>query len=186
MPVPHLNDRRTVAAPHAGGGDDARLRECASEPLHQRRRARQFAGEAVADPQGECRWRVLALLHRVQVRVESRDLPDFRHGKPHLFRQRGQMTGGKMAEAPLDKVQILDQELAVARRVSEQLPHFRKRFRLDLAPLGLRAPPTALLDRFFRHVPRVLPADPLAPIYRPQDAMPIARMCPMAHSGRAH
>ena len=130
-------------------------------------------------PQGK-RWRrLLALLHRVQVRVKSRDLPDFRHGKPHLFRQRGQMTGGQMPEPSLDAVQILDQKLPVARRVSEQLPHFRERFRLDLAPLGLGAPPTALLDRFFRHVTRILPANPLAP-----DIQAAGRHAHSAHASR--
>ena len=176
MAVSGLDDRRAVAAAHAGRGDDPRLREGRAQGVQQRRRARQLAGEAVADAQGERRRRVLALLHRVEMGVEGRDLPDLRHGEPHFFRQRRQVPRGEMPEAALEPVQIFDQELAPARCIAQQRLHLRQRLRLDLAPLGLRAPATALLDRFFRHVPRVLPADPSAPIYRPGRAMPIARM----------
>ena len=157
MPVPGLDDRRAVAAAHAGGGDDPRVRESGPKGFQQRRRAGQLAGEAVADAQGERRRRRLAFLHGVQMRVEGRDLPDLRHGKAHFLRQRRQMARGEMPEAPLEAVQIFDQELALARRIAQHSLHFRQRLRLDLPALGLGAPPTALLDRFFRHVPASFP-----------------------------
>jgi hypothetical protein len=44
-----------------------------------------------------------------------------------------------MAEAVVDPVQVLDQQVPVARRIAEQRPDFFSRLRVDGSPLGDRA-----------------------------------------------
>ena len=72
--------------------------------------------------------------------VEGRDLVDLGLGEPHLLGERGQMRGRQVAEAVLDQVQMLDQQVAPARPVAEQRAHLVERRILELAALGLRPP----------------------------------------------
>jgi hypothetical protein len=46
------------------------------------------------------------------------------------------MRGGEMTVAVLDQVQVLDQEIALARAIAEQGTHFGERLGLDLAAFG--------------------------------------------------
>ncbi len=96
-----------------------------------------------ADPDGQRGRRRLALLHHVEMRIEGRDLVDFGHGEPHLLGQRAQMGRGQMAEPVLNEVQMLDQQIPAARRISQQLAHLGPGLLVQLAALG-RAAPLAL------------------------------------------
>ena len=51
----------------------------------------------------------------------------------------GEMGGREMAEAVLDPVQVLDQQVALARRDAEELLHLEQRLRVDAAALGRTA-----------------------------------------------
>ena len=77
-----------------------------------------------------------AFLHHVEMRIEGGDLVDLGLRQPHLGGERGEMGGGEMAVAVLDEMQILDQQVAPARPVGQQRPHFIERQRVDLAALG--------------------------------------------------
>ena len=67
----------------------------------------------------------------------------------HLGGERGQMRGGEMAVLVLDQMQMLDQQIALARRSPSSARDFVERPRIDLAALrraaracgaGARAP----------------------------------------------
>ena len=98
--------------------------------------ARHRAGERVADPHRDRRRRRLAFLHHVEMGVEGRDLVDLGERELHLLRERGEMRGREMAVAVLDQMQVLDQQVALARPVAEQRAHLVERLRIDLAALG--------------------------------------------------
>ena len=49
------------------------------------------------------------------------------------------MRGREMAEAVLDPVQVLDQQVALARRVAEELLHLEQPLGIDAAALGRTA-----------------------------------------------
>jgi hypothetical protein len=68
--------------------------------------------------------------------VESRDLVNLGERQPHLLRQRSQMRSRKMPVTVLDQVQMLDQEVTLARALTQQRPDLVKRLRVDLAALG--------------------------------------------------
>ena len=51
------------------------------------------------------------------------------------------MRGREVAVAVLDQMQMLDQQIAPARRVAEQRAHLVERRRIDLAALGRAARP---------------------------------------------
>src|SRR6185436_6841767 len=57
----------------------------------------------------------------------------------HVLRERSEMRGAEAAVAVVDPVEVLDQEIALARRVAEERAHFRERLRVDDAALGSRA-----------------------------------------------
>ena len=77
-----------------------------------------------------------SVLHHVEMRIEGRDLVDFRLRHLHLGGERGEMRGGEMAVMVLDQMQMLDQQVAPARPVGEQRAYLIERRRVDLAALG--------------------------------------------------
>ena len=105
--------------------------------LQQLLRAGQLAGDRVAHAHRERRRRGLAFLHHVEVVVEGRDLVDLglrRASSPAPARPGAPPTGGRSG---LDLVQVLDQQVAAARRVAEQRLHFLERLRVDRPALGM-------------------------------------------------
>ena len=109
-------------------------------------RAGHLAGQAVADAHGQRGRRRFAFLHDVEVVIEARDLVDLGLRQAHLLRQRRQVRGRQVAEAVLDLVQVLDQQVALARLVAEQALHVGERGRVDAA--ALRGLALALLRDF--------------------------------------
>ena len=107
-------------------------------------RSRQLAGDRVADADGDRRRRRLAFLHHVEVVIEGRHFVDLGHGHLHLSRERDEMRGRQTAEAILNPVQVLDQQIAAARLVAEQREHFFSRLRIDGAALRRPAHARAL------------------------------------------
>src|SRR5262249_54833242 len=106
------------------------------------------ARQRVADPDRDSRRRRLAFLHHVEMGVEGRDLVDLRERELHLGRERGEMRGRKVAVTVLDQMQMLDQEIALARALAEQRAHLLDRLRLELATLGgAPGPPAAASAR---------------------------------------
>ena len=73
--------------------------------------------------------------------VESGDLVDFGQGQPHLLGERHQMAGGEGAEAVLNCVQMLDQEMAPA--VAYERAHLLQCGRVELPGPWDGAPPGA-------------------------------------------
>ena len=88
-----------------------------------------------------------AVLHHVEMRIESRDLVDLGQRHLHLVRQRGEMRGGQMAVMVLDQMQMLDQQIAPARPVGEQRLHLVERRGIDLAAFGRARRPAAARSR---------------------------------------
>ena len=80
--------------------------------------------------------------------VEGGDLVDLGHRHLHLSRERDQMRGRQAAEAILNLVQVLDQQVATAWRVTEQGLHLRPCRGIDGAPFGLSAHAGALAPRW--------------------------------------
>ena len=118
------------------------------------------AAQAVADPDGQRRGRVLALLHDVEVVIEGRDLVDLGLGETQFVRQDGDMLGRDVAPAVLDQVQELDQVVAAAWPVAEELAQLVARLGPYLPPPGgdpPASPPLAGVRRRRRSLR--LPAD---------------------------
>ena len=62
--------------------------------------------------------------------VEGRDLVDLGERELQFLRERRKMRDGELSVAVLDPVQVLDQQVAPARRIAEERPHFVERLRL--------------------------------------------------------
>ena len=147
-------DRRTVAGAHAWRPHHPDVgpeffRQFSQEPF----RADQRAGQRIAHPHRDRRRRPLAVLHDVEMGVESGDLIDLGQRQPHLLCQGGEMRGRQIAVTILDQMQMFDQEVAPAFAVAEQradliegmridLPAFRRARRLALpgSPAGVGRP----------------------------------------------
>ena len=142
MPVPDLDHRGAVTAPHAGRAQHPHPRRIVpgGQRGKQRLRSRQLAGQAVAHPDGQIGRRGLAFAPWVEMGVERRHLPDLGHAQRHLLGQRAQMGGGKLAVRILDQVQELDQQIAPPRTIPQQGPHLGKCCITELPPLGGVAP----------------------------------------------
>src|SRR6056297_4074694 len=69
------------------------------------------------------------------MRIERRHLIDFGLRDAQLFGQRPQMRGGQMTKTILNEMQILDQQIAAARRGAKQLLHLLPWLILELAAL---------------------------------------------------
>ena len=158
MIVAQFQHRRGVAAAHAGRAQHADL--CGVQPLLERRfqrlRPGEFARQRVADTDGQRgRWG-FALFHHVEMRVETGDLIDFGHRQAHLFGQGAQMRGREVSIAVLDQMQVLDQQVAVARAVAQKRANVLPCRVLHLPTLGVM-PPLALAgfpDALLRFLPR--------------------------------
>ena len=91
----HMADRddgRAIAGAHAGSAQYADvLAEFLRKFVEQFFRAAHGAGKRVADPDGDCGRRRVALLHHVEVRVERRDLIDLGERQFHFGRERNEM-----------------------------------------------------------------------------------------------
>ena len=71
--------------------------------------------------------------------IEGRDLVHLRHRQLHFVRERHEMSCREAAEAILNQMQMLDQQIASTRPVTEQQKHLVAGFWLDLAASRGRA-----------------------------------------------
>ena len=102
-------DRRRLAASDARCMQDADVfAEHRRQPVEEIGGPGQVAGDRVTDPHGDRRRGRLALLHHVEVVVESRDLVNLGHRHLQLSRQRNQVRRGEAVIAVLNQVQVLD------------------------------------------------------------------------------
>jgi hypothetical protein len=134
------DDRRggLLAAADARRSDDANVRSEQRRQLgEQLVRAGHLARQAVADADGERRWRDLAFLDDVEVVVEGRDLEHLGLRELHLGGERSEVLCAQVAEAVLQLVQVLDQEVARPRRVAEERDDVGERIGVD-APAARR------------------------------------------------
>ena len=138
--VSDFGHRGGVAPAHARRADDPdALTEGGGQRLQQGAGAGQLARKAVADPNRDRRRRLLAFGEHVEVGVERRDLVDLRHRQTHLVSQRGEVRRGDAVPGVLYQVQVLDEQVAVAGTIAEQLADFVEGSRIDLPALRLAA-----------------------------------------------
>jgi len=69
------------------------------------------------------------------MRIEGRNLVDFGERKLHLGSERREVRGGEVPMPVLDEMQMLDQEIAPARRIAKQRAHLIRRRGINLATL---------------------------------------------------
>ena len=69
------------------------------------------------------------------MRVESRDLVDLAQRELHLLSECSKMSSREMTIIVLNEMQVLDQQIALARARAEQRAHFLKRARINLPAL---------------------------------------------------
>ncbi len=91
--------------------------------------------ERVADADGERGDVLFAFLHHVEMRVEGRRLKHLGKAELHLVGKCRKMCGRDLAILVLDQMQVLDQEIAAARTITEQHFDFMRRRRIDLTAL---------------------------------------------------
>ena len=129
--------RRLLAATDAGSADDADVGpEQRRQPRQQVAASGDLARQALADADRDLRRRVLAFLHDVEVVIEARDLVDLGLRQAHLGGERGEMRRREVAEAILDPVQVLDQQVALARLRAEERLHLGERVGVDAPARG--------------------------------------------------
>ena len=136
-------DRRLLAAADAGRARRRARRARASACSSRKQLARapiRSQDEAVADADGERRRRGLAFLDDVEM-GDRRRRP--RRPRPAASRissaSAARWRACEAAEAVLDQVQVLDQQVAPARPVAEERAHLGEGLRIDLPPFGARA-----------------------------------------------
>jgi hypothetical protein len=140
--------RRVLAAPHARRAHHAHVRP--ARPLErgtQRGAAGHLARQRLAYPNGQRGRRRLAFLHDVEVVIERPHFVDLGLRELHLGCEGDQMRGGNVAEAVLDTVQELDQQVCAARDIAQQCLHVGQRRRVERAALHLTARLAALAER---------------------------------------
>ena len=131
--VEHLHvadraDRRAIARAHAGRVHHAHVRpELARQFGEQLFRTRHRARKQIADPHRDRRWRRLAFLHHVEVRVERRDFVDLGHRQLHFGGKRRHVRSGDVAVFVLDQMQMLDQQITLPRPLAKQCAHLIER-----------------------------------------------------------
>ncbi len=136
----HDRRRRMLAAADARCAEHTNLgSERALRRGEQRFAAGHRARQRLAHAHGHSRRRIVAFLHHVEVVIEARHLVDFGHRELQLLRERDQMHGRKRAVRVLNAVQVFDQQIAPARRITQQGAHFGQRVRVGRTPLGMRA-----------------------------------------------
>ncbi len=137
-----LNGRCVVTKTHAGRADHANaLRKLRLKRLEHPLCPKQGTGQAVADSYREWRDVRSALLHHVEVSVERGCFEDLGERQAHFLRQRSQMRCGDLPISVLDAMQVLDQEIALARGVRQQRLDGVGGVRIDLTALRNRAGP---------------------------------------------
>ena len=104
--------------------------------MQQLFRAHHGAGQRVADANGQRRDIRLAFLHHVEMRVEGRGLEHLRKRQLHLVGKGCEMGGRDLMIFVLDQVQVLDQEIAPPRPVTEKKLDLVGGGGVDLAALG--------------------------------------------------
>src|SRR5687767_11229766 len=111
---------RLVTAANAGRGDDADL--VADPPLElveQRFATGEVTGDGFTDANRQRRGGRLALFYNVEVVIEGGDFEDFGWGKAHLPGKCVEVRRGEMTEMILELVEMLDQQVAPARRLAQ-------------------------------------------------------------------
>ena len=117
---------RGLAAAHARHGLDADIGKIFRlEPANKLLRAEHLAGDGITDAHGAGRGRGLVFLQDIKMVIKRGGLVDLRHRHAHFERQGLYVATGNGVIAILDFVQMLDQELALARRIAEQGPDLR-------------------------------------------------------------
>ena len=155
--LPDDRDGRGLAPADARRGQDANV---SAEHDRQRRqqlaRAGHVARDGVADAHGDRGRRRLAFLHHVEVVIEGGHFIDFGHRQLHLGRESDQVRRGKAAEAILNPVQMLDQQIPSTRGIAEKREHLLARLRIDATSFRSRA---SALERLLvsRHRPYSMP-----------------------------
>src|SRR5207248_1876446 len=91
-----------------------------------------------------CRGDSFAFLDDVEVVVEGSDLENLALRHAHFFGQRGEMPRREVAEAVLQLVQVLDQEVAAAGRIAQRFAHVGEQGRVHAASLRAAALALAL------------------------------------------
>ena len=134
--VADCDDRGAVTAAQARRAHDPHpVAEPGRQLPKELRRTGEFAAEAVADPHGQRRRRLLVVHDDVKMGVERGDLVDLDECQPHLLGQRRQMARMETTEAVLQQMQVLDQQVAPAFAVPEQRLHFVQCRGVDLPAL---------------------------------------------------
>ena len=70
------------------------------------------------------------------MRIEGRDLENLNKRKTHFRRQRNEMACVKAAEAILQKMQMLDQKIGLARAIAQQGSNLFEGVQVNLPALG--------------------------------------------------
>ena len=145
-----LRHGRHVAKPDAGRAHHANAGAGGVlQFMQQFFRAQHRAGQGIADANGQRRNIGLALLHHIEMRIEGRGLEHFRERKLHLVGKRCEMGRGNLMILVLDKVQMLDQQIAPPRPVTQQERNLFGGLGIDLASLGGRFGPLSSLAGMF-------------------------------------
>jgi hypothetical protein len=134
--VPDGAGRRAVAGAHAGRGDDPRARRRRlAQRRHQPRAAGHGAGQALADTDRHRLGRGRVIRAQVEMGVEARHLEDLHRRDAQQLRQRQQVALAEATVTVLDRMQMLDEQVAARHRAAECGRH--------LAPRGLARHPAA-------------------------------------------
>ena len=139
MAMADLGDGSRGAATHAGCPHHPHLLRIGPllQCLHESSGPHHLASQAVTDPNSQAWRRRLPFLDRVEMGVKGRDFVDFGLRKAHFFGKGAHMGCGQVAEAVLDQMQKLDQEIPIARAVAEQVPDLDQRLVVELPALGM-------------------------------------------------
>ena len=99
---------------------------------------REVAGDRLTDAHRDRRRRCLVFLNNVEVVIKGGDFVDLGGSEAHLVGKGREMRGGKMAEAVLKSMQMLDQEITTARLRAQHIHNLLERGWLDVSPLRCR------------------------------------------------
>ena len=107
-----------------------------------------FAADRFTDAYRQSCRCSFTLAHDVKMVIKTCDLVNLGHRQAHLMRERGQMSRRQVVKLILDFVQMFDQKIAFAGRISEQTLHLEQRVEINDPALGLAtAALFAIVDR---------------------------------------